>query len=146
MTLALRPMTEADLPQVMAIERASFTQPWSEALFRAEIGNGAATCVVAVSGDAVAGYYAAATLIDETDLHVIAVDPARRRGGIARRLVAHLIDEARRREATRVHLEVRAGNEAARRLYESFGFRAVGRRPGYYQHPPEDAVLYTVEL
>lgn len=146
MTVSLRKMTEADLPDVLAIEHRSFTQPWSETLFRVEVFNPGASCVVAEIDGRIVAYYCAATVLDEMNLHTIAVAPEHRGRGIARRLIASLFADARRLEASLIHLEVRASNATARRLYAAHGFREVGLRKGYYQSPLEDAVLYTAEV
>lgn len=146
MTVSLRKMTDADLPAVLAIEHRSFTQPWSETLFRIEVYNPAASCMVAEDGGRIVGYFCAATVLDEMNLHTIAVAPESRGRGVARLLMDRLFENARRLGASLIHLEVRASNAAARRLYGGFGFREVGLRKGYYQSPLEDAVLYTAEV
>jgi ribosomal-protein-alanine N-acetyltransferase len=69
------------------------------------------------------------------------VAPEARRRGLARRLLRQVLETAVHQGARAAHLEVRAGNEAARALYRSMGFREVGRRGGYYSAPTEDAVL-----
>ena len=71
--------------------------------------------------------------------------PDRRRRGIARRLLAEGLAQARELGAALAWLEVRTSNLAAQALYESFGFREVGRRPGYYEDTREDAILLTLE-
>lgn len=82
---------------------------------------------------------------DEADLAEIAVAPRARRQGLGRRLVDHLVAEARARGVVQVFLEVREGNEAARALYEAVGFAVCGRRRRYYADG-EDAVLYRLGL
>ncbi|MEZ4437105.1 MAG: ribosomal protein S18-alanine N-acetyltransferase [bacterium] len=82
---------------------------------------------------------------DEADLAEIAVAPRARRQGLGRRLVDHLVAEARARGVARIYLEVRAGNAAARALYAATGFSPCGRRRRYYSDG-EDAVLYRLDL
>ena len=72
----------------------------------------------------------------------IAVASAAQRRGLANRLMEALLQSLRERGAQLIHLEVRPSNTAARVLYERWGFRESGRRPGYYHGPPEDAILY----
>jgi ribosomal-protein-alanine N-acetyltransferase len=79
----------------------------------------------------------------ECELENMAVASADRRQGIGRRLVGAVLAWSLEQQAGRVHLEVRASNVAAVRLYEQLGFVAVGRRPAYYSQPVEDAVQMT---
>ena len=90
----------------------------------------------------VAGYVFCREVAGESELLNLAVDPGLRRGGVGRMLLAAAIEWLTTRGARETFLEVRASNVAAIALYEEVGFRAVGRRPGYYQRPPEDAILY----
>ena len=136
----------SDLPAVLAIEWASFGQPWSEVLFQTELNNPESINLALECEGKLAGYLCAGCVLDEMDIRVIAVDPEQRRRGHARALVQALLDLARRQGTVYVHLDVREGNEPAKRLYEGFGFRPVGRRKAYYSHPVEDALLYTAEL
>lgn len=82
---------------------------------------------------------------DEAELIEIAVAPRARRRGHGRRLIAHLVDDARGRGVGAIHLEVRAGNRAARALYTACGFIDVGRRRRYYADG-EDAVVCSLTL
>jgi len=76
----------------------------------------------------------------------IAVRPDRRRRGLARNLLGGILEEARQRHLRQVVLEVRPSNTEARTLYESFGFRVVGRRRGYYYDTGEDALVMEIPL
>jgi ribosomal-protein-alanine N-acetyltransferase len=80
-------------------------------------------------------------------MHILnlAVHPSKRRRGIARRLLSEGLAQARALGAELAWLEVRPSNNAARALYESFGFKEAGRRPGYYDDTQEDALLLTLE-
>jgi len=145
--VAIEPMTIADLPSVLSIERASFTTPWTEANFRHEIeGNPLAWNLVVRAEGKVVGFACAYIVADELMINDLAVDSSQRRLGVARAMLRHLADGARVRGCHRATLEVRLGNEPARALYESFGFRVVGRRPGYYADTGEDALLLTCAL
>ncbi|BDU74189.1 GNAT family N-acetyltransferase [Mesoterricola silvestris] len=77
----------------------------------------------------------------EAELLRIAVDPAYRRGGQGRALLAHCQAELERMGVTSLHLEVRVSNAPARALYEREGWVARGVRRGYYRDG-EDAALY----
>lgn len=91
------------------------------------------------------GYIGAYTVLGETDILTVAVDPAARRQGVGRRLLESLF-EALSGQSSVIYLEVRESNAPARALYASLGFSEVGRRRGYYKRPAEDAILYKKEL
>ena len=154
----IRRMTPEDLPGVLTVERACFTEPWSEASYRAALPQPYTTYYVAeaVVADLVpaegtqsltaAGSRIIATcglynLAGEGELTNVAVLPGWRGLGISRRLLERLFEESED-EIGDYTLEVRAGNLPAIRLYESFGFTAEGRRPGFYDQPREDALIY----
>lgn len=137
----LRTARPADLPRMVRIERASFPLPWSEGAFRSVMRRDDARLIVADRAGEVVGYAAVWFAADEGELGDIAVDPERRREGVGRRLVDAVVEEARRREAQQIFLQVRESNRAALRLYEAAGFRKAGRRPGYYRSPSEDALV-----
>lgn len=88
-----------------------------------------------------AGYVVAHHAADEGEILNLGVAPAHRRKGVARALVGRALAALAAGGASAVFLEVRESNVAAQRLYEQLGFRQVGRRPGYYRRPTEDAVL-----
>jgi ribosomal-protein-alanine N-acetyltransferase len=136
----IRPAQPADVAAVAAIERAVFSDPWSANAF-IECLAAETPFLVAVRGPTVAGYAVAQYAADEGEILNLGVATAHRRGGIGRALVEGLLDELRERGVRVVYLEVRESNAAARRLYESMGFAAVGRRARYYRRPVEDAVI-----
>lgn len=145
--LAVWPMTVEDLPGVLAIERASFVSPWTEANFRREIEeNPFAWNLVARAGGRVVAFVCAYVVVDELMINDLAVDPSWRRRGAGSALLAQVIDGARNRGCRRATLEVRPSNAAARALYEQAGFTVVGRRAGYYADTGEDALLLTCPL
>ena len=96
------------------------------------IGDPDAVALVARDGAAVAGFAVMAFGDERAHLALLAVRPAHRRRGIARSLVAWLVESAAVAGAASVHLEVRAGNHAARALYAAAGFTETLRVPGYY--------------
>jgi ribosomal-protein-alanine N-acetyltransferase len=141
MITRIRTMTEADLGDVLAIERASFSSPWTEAMFLAELReNPFARFLVAMLDDAIIGYVGGWVIVDELHLLTLAVFPEYRRLGVARRLLERLFESGDSRIA-KAGLEVRRSNRAAIAVYERFGFRSVGVRRGYYADPPEDAIV-----
>lgn len=151
----IEPMRRADLEAVLEIERASFHTPWSRQAFVHELQrNRVAGLWVARGGgsgdpdDAVAvrGYLCLWVVADEVHVTNLAVHPAWRGKGIGRFLLGTLLAHHRAQGARRAFLEVRPGNVEARRLYESLGFREIGRRRGYYVDTGEDALLLEAQL
>jgi ribosomal-protein-alanine N-acetyltransferase len=138
--LEIRRLTYADLPQVIAIERRAFTTPWSLAMFVLELSKSSGICLAAVRGGRIAGYLVCSRY--DTVWHVmnVAVDDRLRRQGIASALLDRLFAEADA-PGEQYTLEVRLSNAAAIELYEHFGFRAAGKRRGYYHDNREDAVI-----
>jgi len=140
-------MRAADLDEVAAIERASFGMPWSRGAFLYEIEqNRVARCWVLRDGDRIVGYLCLWEIGDEIHVTNIAVDPGLRRRGFARQLLGAILEDGRTRRLRSVTLEVRPTNDEARALYESFGFRVVGRRRGYYYDTGEDALIMEADL
>ena len=134
-------MTAAQVPQVAQLEKLCFSDPWSENSVASELENELALWLVALEGDAVAGYIGSQTVMGETDMMNVAVHPDHRRRGIAEALVNTLIEKLKVRESHALTLEVRASNESAIALYHKLGFREVGRRKNYYRNPREDALI-----
>jgi ribosomal-protein-alanine N-acetyltransferase len=150
-TLVVRPAEEYDIPEVLRIERASFADPWSAESFltslelermRFLVAEERREGDVAETGDgSLLGYVIALVLAEEAEVADLAVSSEARRRGIGGLLLDRVTDELAQRGVRSVYLEVRESNSAARALYESRAFRPVGRRRGYYHHPPEDALL-----
>ncbi len=139
-------MRMADIAAVHEVERLSFATPWPSYAFEHELtGNRLARYVVAraASGgeERVVGFAGVWLMVDEAHITTFGVHPTWRRQGVGRRLMVRLLELAREMRATRLTLEVRAGNEAAQALYRGFGFDVVGRRPRYYTDDGEDALV-----
>lgn len=137
----LRDMTPSDLATVVAIERASYSVPWSEATFRGLLRRRDAELVAAECEGRIVGYAVFWSVLDQGELGNVAVHEAARGLGIGACLVEEIIERAARRRVREVFLEVRPSNTVARQLYERHGFTAVGRRRNYYQEPVEDALV-----
>lgn len=153
--IAIRAMTEADVPAIAAIERRVFTDPWAESFFVDALARGAGAAAgesfrpwarVAERAGALAGYALATFAGERVTLENIATAPGQRREGVARALLAALLEDAAATGAAEASLEVRASNDAAQALYRAYGFRFAGLRRGYYQSPPEDALVMSVPL
>ncbi|OOB91820.1 ribosomal protein S18-alanine N-acetyltransferase [Rathayibacter sp. VKM Ac-2630] len=141
---ALREATPADLDAIMAIEESEFTSDaWSSRMMAEETRSAHTRYLVAEEDGVVLGY---AGLLcprgaHEADVQTIAVLASARRRGLGRRLLRALLDEAVRRGAREVFLEVRADNPGAQTLYRSEGFEEIGVRPAYYQPDGVDALV-----
>jgi ribosomal-protein-alanine N-acetyltransferase len=134
---------EADLDGVLEVEAESFTNPWTRDMYAWELQN-RAVChiyVVRIEGCPVAGFCAFWLVFDEIHINNLAMRPAFRGRGIGTALLQRVFEEARTLGARRATLEVRASNDAARRLYERFGFYVAGTRRSYYTNPVEDALI-----
>jgi ribosomal-protein-alanine N-acetyltransferase len=139
-------MTLDDLPRVVEIDRLSFTLPWPANSYRFELTqNNASYCWVAVIEDVVVAILVMWLIEDESHIATVAVHPDFRGRGIGRQLLLATLRDAVVRGATMSTLEVRAGNQAAIKLYEQLGFEIVGRRPRYYHDTHEDALIMTNE-
>lgn len=101
---------------------------------------------VAEAGGVVIGFLAARVVSDEMEILNVAVDPDVRGRGAGSALLAAAIEYGRRSGSRRAFLEVRESNRRAQRFYERHGFLACGRRPRYYNHPEEDALLMALTL
>ena len=137
------PATDADLDAIMALEDASFTNPWTRDAFVWELHNSDVTRVYLLRDAAgrIVAFCACWVIFDELHINTLAVAPEARRQGWATTLLRGIVEEAVRAGATRATLEVRASNDAALRLYQRLGFHVAARRPGYYTKPEEDGLI-----
>lgn len=142
MRIDVRLATVDDVDAIVAIEKAAFSDPWSENSFHEALAHPAVFFACAQSdAGGVAGYVVAWFAADEGEIANLAVSPTAWGGGVGRALLTSALDVATSRGASAVYLEVRDSNDRARRLYRSSGFEEVGRRRRYYRHPVEDAIV-----
>ncbi len=144
-------MRREDLPEILVIEHLSFSEPWTEEMFLHEVSSeGISDLLVAranaESGPRIAGFLCAWIVAKELHINNIAVHPGYRRRGVASQLLLEMLRRARVKGATAAYLEVRASNDAAKALYQRYGFKLIGRRRNYYDRPREDAILMGKEL
>ena len=145
MNVMIRKMTLADIEQVIAIDRVSFSLPWPERSFRFELtDNPASRCWVAEVDGKIVGMIVVWLIVDEVHVATIATHPEFRRQGIAKNLLAHALQHMSNEGAQSSFLEVRASNLAAQDLYRKFGFEESGVRRRYYRDNDEDAILMTL--
>lgn len=141
--LVITPATEADLPAMMALERASFSDPWPESAMRSTFAVSVSRILLARLSDEVVGFAIAYLIPPEGEIADICVSPAVRGQGIGKALMDALIADS---HCNQFWLEVRISNHAARRLYEKLGFELLGVRRNYYDHPKEDALVMGLTL
>ena len=143
----LAPMREADLAEVIAVESAIYTHPWTRGNFADSIRAGYACRTWRLDGE-LAGYFVLMAAAEEAHLLNLSVAGAHQRSGHGRTLLAEAIALARSLGARNLFLEVRPSNSAAQALYLRQGFRKVAVRRGYYpaRAGREDALVLTLPL
>jgi len=145
----LRPAVEADLPALAAVHQLAFHPGWNEEEL-ADVGSGPGVFgLVAEADGAVLGMVLCRTVADEAEILTLAVDPAARRGGVGRALVAAAVGLAAQQGALDVFLEVAIDNHPALRLYDQAGFAQAGLRRNYYDRGGDlrvDAVVMRLDL
>ena len=147
MHVRIVPMNADHLDEVAELERICFSTPWSRNMLAEELDNLLSALLVALDdNDRVVGYAGLQVVLDEGYITNIAVRPECRKQGIAGKLLQVFLDFAQGNHLAFLTLEVRASNYGAIALYGGLGFRSVGRRRNYYEHPREDALIMTKEL
>ena len=144
----IEPATPSDVNAIACIEEACFSAPWTRKMLEAELTGNQFSCFLIAkqasdesTGHGIVGYVCFWVVCEELRIMNLAVAPSARRQGIGRRLVTRALEIGCDRSASKGLLEVRASNEAARRLYGGLGFEEVSVRSRYYTNPTEDAVL-----
>jgi ribosomal-protein-alanine N-acetyltransferase len=144
----IRAATPLDAPAFAALHRRCFEDPWSEESFDALLSN-APVFGFLFREDAVESCLLARAAVGEAEILTLATLPEARRTGLASLLLESAIREAKARGVRSFFLEVAQNNRPALELYAKFGFRTVGRRPGYYasKHGPTgDALILCRDL
>jgi ribosomal-protein-alanine N-acetyltransferase len=142
-----RPMRDADLQRVLAIERNAYDFPWSEGIFRDCLQVGYC-CWVVERGDLVDAYGIMQVAVGEAHVLNLCVDPGSHGQGVGRAILRCLMEVACDHGADNAYLEVRPTNEHALSLYRSEGFRTIGSRRAYYPSSSgrEDAFILSRTL
>ena len=135
--------TPEEIDAMLAIEQASFTNPWTREMYLAELKNqGVSFFFLARDKNRrIVGFCSFWRVLDELHINNLAVLPEYRRSGIATALLRRVLEEAVRLGTRRTMLEVRRSNVPAQELYQKFGFTVSGVRSKYYTNPPEDALV-----
>jgi ribosomal-protein-alanine N-acetyltransferase len=147
----LRPMREADLDAVLAIERRAYAFPWTLGIFRDCLRAGYPAWVLEQEQGRelrIIGYGVLSVAADEAHVLNVCTAPEEQGHGHGRKLLRALVRHAQGRGAHRLFLEVRPSNPHAMALYHDEGFNEIGRRPRYYpaHHGREDAIVMAKEL
>ena len=149
MSHQIRIASEADLENIMQIEKASFgNDAWSKSNMKSEILAPHTTYVVAEESNSLIGYAGLSKLTSSTssDVQTIAVSESHRGLGVGRKLMESLLDFAREQKAKEVFLEVREDKPTPQKLYASLGFSAIDRRENYYQPDGVAAIVMRLNL
>lgn len=139
--MQIRKMRMEDCKTVAAIEKESFSIPWSREAFEDSLARNNYHFLVAEENKEILGYCGFFMALDEGEIPNVCVAQNARRRGVGRQLMEELLKEAKECGVTVLFLEVRQSNEAARKLYTVCGFEEIGMRKGFYELPKEDAVL-----
>lgn len=143
--MTVRLFRPGDAAAIAALEAEIFAEPWSEAAVKEAVQYGT-LFFVAEENDLLLGYAGMKPVLDEGQIANVAVAKTARGRGIGKELMTALLAHAAAISLATVTLEVRVSNEPAIGLYTGLGFRAVGRRPHFYAHPDEDALIFTYEV
>ena len=147
MHVRIVPMNADHLDEIAELEQICFSTPWSRNMLAEELDNACSAFLVALDdADHVVGYAGLQVILDEGYITNVAVRPECRRQGVAGQLLAVFLNFAQGNRLAFLTLEVRASNYGAIALYGGLGFRSVGRRKNYYEHPKEDAIIMTKEF
>ena len=144
--MEIRKLSAAEIPQLAALERRCFSDPWSERAFESELVNPLSLWLVAMDGERVMGYCGSQQVFEEADIMNVAVCPEDRRQGVADALLEELERRLAENGAETVALEVRVSNAGAIALYERRGYTQAGLRKNYYFHPREDAYILKKQI
>jgi ribosomal-protein-alanine N-acetyltransferase len=141
----IRSAKNSDIPAILEIERALFSDPWEEQLFNEAIKDHK-DFFVSIEQNKITGYIIFEKVLDEGHITNLAVSKEYQRKGLASELINKILDLARQQKIKQVFLEVRESNEAARKLYLKFGFLEIGKRKAYYNKTNENAIILKLDL
>ena len=140
--LMIRKGSAADIDAIAALEQECFASPWSrESLYHDLAENQLSTYFVAELQGQIVGYVGIWVIMDEGHVNNVAVSPSYRRQHIGSALIAAMLRSTEEAGIKSHTLEVRAGNRAAKGLYENYGFKEAGVRKGYYEDNGEDGII-----
>lgn len=141
MEIVVRELREGDIPELARIEAESFSMPWSADAFRELLDRPYCTYFVALADGQIAGCCGYTDTCHEANIDNVVVASGYRNLGIGQALLQRLMEHGRTSGIEAYTLEVRVSNLAAIHIYEKFGFKSEGIRPGFYEKPVEDAMI-----
>ena len=139
--MRIRRMTEEDCKKAAELEKAIFSQPWSERGFLDALARKENIFLAAEEAGELCGYLGMYQSLDEGEITNVAVKAEKRNAGIGLLLMQAAIEAAKQQQISQIILEVRVSNASAIHLYEKCGFVNCGIRKGFYDFPKEDAYI-----
>lgn len=135
--------SEEHLDEIIGIERVSSSNPWRKGFFKSELKTANSNFKVAICEDdgCVAGFIVFRDLIDSFEINNIAVKKEFRRMGIGGMMLNYMFERAKKKNISKIFLEVRESNTSAYEFYRKFGFSIMSKRKSYYHKPSEDAIV-----
>jgi ribosomal-protein-alanine N-acetyltransferase len=139
--ISIQRMNQADIEEVIRLEKLCFSDPWSKSSFEHELINRFSVPLVVKSNTRIVGYLCLWHIYEQMEIATIGVSPEFRRKGIGGKMMNWILKEAKKGGCSNVILSVRESNNAAINLYRKFGFVELERRKKYYRLPEEDAIV-----
>ena len=144
--VSLRSMEEADLADIVRLERAIFPDPWPRSAFIDLLADDRWQTLIAENDGKMVGYACYLAEAGECHLANIAVDSDYRRKSVAKQILSHILEVAAENGCEDILLEVRVSNKQAISFYRGFGFEELHESPGYYHKPTESAQVMILYL
>lgn len=145
MTNRIRRADYEDLDRIHSLEEEVFESPWSYKMFDLDFKSPFSFYYIIEEEDILKGYFCISLILGEANLNNIAIAKAYRGQGMAKDLLAFLMDFLKEQKARKLLLEVRYNNVEALGLYKSLGFKEIDRRKNYYGHNI-DAIIMEKEI
>ena len=139
--MEIQKATLDNVNEMLKIEKKAFVSHWSKQSFIDEFGAENGHYIAAVDNGKIIGYSGFRYVLDEGHITTLAVQKKSRKKGIGTKLIAQLIEDAKKHGLKKLFLEVRQSNVPAQKIYKKLGFKVLDRRREYYQHPVEDALV-----
>lgn len=147
MSIVLQPILESDIDSIVEIENESHLHPWSKSVFR-DCLRVSYICDMYTDNGEILVYGIMSVAVGEAHIFNVCVNKKYRRKGYGEKMMEHLIERAKNKNAKTAFLEVRPSNEVAISLYEKLGFTITGKRKDYYptENGREDAIIMSLKL
>ena len=143
--IKIKPLTEKELDQVLALDNICFGGLWSLRSYKREIDSPNSSLFIMTIDyqleEKVIGLACYWAILEEAHITILAIHPDFQGKGLGKLLLNHLLQEINKQDLKTATLEVSANNQKALNLYQKFGFKEAGRRKKYYQKTGEDALV-----